>query len=537
MSLFILHHDPYMLEDLQRWAAEAAQRLSCDVSGRLDLAGAAKDIEGKPPHLLVIDTGLRGGEPRGWLALAKTVRTRWPSVPICVVSASKVDAQLSQVVRELEPAIAVEEGSDLESSYVAALRRLTAHLVPAAPAAPPKTALQDARAHHARYDIGFRLYEDGNCIYEVRSNNTVPQYNNLIRFGVPPERLRALRMDSDALPGGDWIGTYRRIGSELVKLLVLEQVPIAQDLAYIEGMCQVTNSRVGLCFTVDKANYPIALESMPNPRRNGTGYWLQYAPLWRQLANLPLSTSPVFSDDGMPEGPVDFLLIDANCEGSVPSLDLSVTRVSGVVDEIRTVLQTLKCQPATRVGRIGHIRVENGQVCTTVWPDDRNPVDGEHEGLPFEDVLRSLLTKGEPWDVVHFAGHSHSVTRGGEDYGYVLLPRTPSDARPVPRPVALGVPRLADWLKRSRFVYLSSCNSSTRDFVFNLCAHQVPAMSGFRWKVQDELAWEHSAHFYKLLLEHRSIEDASQETWLAMFGDHGMDPVWASSQFVIQRAA
>ncbi len=62
----------------------------------------------------------------------------------------------------------------------------------------------------------------------------------------------------------------------------------------------------------------------------------------------------------------------------------------------------------------------------------------------------------------------------------------------------------------------------------------MPALSGYPWPVLDNIAWKHSAHFYRRLLQSCSIEEALQKSWLDMYSEHSENLAWASSQFVIQ---
>ncbi|MDM0002833.1 CHAT domain-containing protein [Variovorax sp. J22P240] len=89
----------------------------------------------------------------------------------------------------------------------------------------------------------------------------------------------------------------------------------------------------------------------------------------------------------------------------------------------------------------------------------------------------------------------------------------------------------ADWLSRTRFLYLSSFAS--QDFVLNLCARGVPALASFRWNIDDSMARRHSQAFYEELFQRRSIEDALFRAWNRMFGQYRVDRVWASMQLVM----
>jgi hypothetical protein len=142
-----------------------------------------------------------------------------------------------------------------------------------------------------------------------------------------------------------------------------------------------------------------------------------------------------------------------------------------------------------------------------------------------------------PRELVHFAGHSHFAGTEGQEMGCVFVPRRNPLDRGMPLPQAVGITKMAAWLKGAGFVFLGGCSSSHREFVYHLCARNVPAMSGYPWPVLDRIAWQHAAHFYRRLLDTRSIEKALQLSWLDMYAEHGDAWAWASSRFVIQDAA
>jgi hypothetical protein len=104
-------------------------------------------------------------------------------------------------------------------------------------------------------------------------------------------------------------------------------------------------------------------------------------------------------------------------------------------------------------------------------------------------------------------------------------------------PEYVGTPEFAKWLVQTRLVYMSSCRGSSQDFVFNLCKQAIPAVTGFRWDIEDASADKHSRRFYEELFRMRSIEDALRETWIHTFGQDRESKVWASSQLVMQLAA
>ncbi len=541
MSVVIAHRSIYMAEELRDLVLSLGVELPGPIRMCSDLAGVRADFDAHgAPLVLVTEVDLPGGGRQSGVALAREMRERWSDVPICVV-APMHDQELSNALRGLSSVALICEGSSLEREFRHTMRRM---LTPAG------TAAANEPSHPARYDVNFRLFSDGNCSYEVRSFNAAIPHTLQIRFGIDPQRLNALIEKTAKLSrGAAWRDDFQLIGFELTKTLIKEQADIAHDLGFLEGISAVSPSKVGLCFTVDRSLYPIAFEAIGLPRSSEYRYWLEQSPLWRRLPEIPMDRIPLFSYVDARQQPVNCLLINANCGGETqinigagdptgqPSaVKVGLTPLTGVEPEIEAILDEVMEAPPGCVGRIGHIWMKDGVVHTTVRRHDGTTEDMTHY-RSFDQVLKDFLTTGEPWHLVHFAGHSHFIGEGKNAFGYVFLPVRGQNAHDMPKPKALGIPQLAQWLQHSRFVYLSGCVSSHHDFVFHLCSNNVPAMSGFRWAVNDALACEHSAHFYRSLFRTRSIEQALQETWVDMYANHRNDWVWASSQFVIHSTA
>lgn len=529
MSLVIVHADSYMRDDLRDFALDAGLPLEEPMRFFGDAAGARADIAARKPLVLVTAVDLADGARSTGVALAAEMQARWPGVPVCLV-AKNPDPELTNAVLGLTALAVILEGGDLEREFRHALRRM---LLPAPAAGQEKP-------REPRYDVNIRLLASGNCTYEVRSTNTEIPHSPHIPFGVDPQKLKSLMEDSVRLQEDEhWRASYQRIGSDLTRALIHEQAFVSRDLGIIEGLRARSPVTVGMCFTVERSLYPIAVESLSTPEPGEHRFWLQGAPLWRQLPDFRMDHLPLFADSETRGRPINCLLVDAECAGKVTlhGQDVKVNPLPGVKREIGEILREAMGADPACVGQIGHIRFEDGKVVTSIRRADGTQPPPERSRRPFDEVLGDLLSGSEPWHLVHFAGHSHFTTESGQEYGYVFLPTPAKDPGVIPAPMATGIPRFATWLQSSRFVYLSSCVSSHHDFAFNLCANNIPAMSGFRWQVDDELACLHSARFYRSLFRHRSIERALHETWVDMFAEHRDHRVWASSQFVIQGTA
>jgi CHAT domain-containing protein len=151
------------------------------------------------------------------------------------------------------------------------------------------------------------------------------------------------------------------------------------------------------------------------------------------------------------------------------------------------------------------------------------------ENLSFKDWVKQVLKEDGPWDLVHFAGHSTYAT---DKTGYVIFPGK-NYAESMNIEDFSGLLNLA----RVKFVYLSSCQSSKDDFVFQMANRQVPAILGFRWRIDDEPAKDYAVVFYERLIKRRSLEQAFLEarTFMHNHKRYKKNRIWASPLLILQR--
>jgi CHAT domain-containing protein len=94
--------------------------------------------------------------------------------------------------------------------------------------------------------------------------------------------------------------------------------------------------------------------------------------------------------------------------------------------------------------------------------------------------------------------------------------------------------QVAPYLRRSKLVYLSSCNSGNAGFALEAARQGIPAVVGFRWSVRDDYADIHARLFYRTLFKERAIDTALWKTRRAMHRRRRGDRTWASSMLVMQ---
>jgi hypothetical protein len=502
-------------------------------------AFALKALEPEPPEVVVIDLELptdrrSGPVPLGGLHFAEAAHARHPALPLVLI-ASSGSPELSARVDALGNAALVLQGhrfdSDLQDQVLQGLAR-AASLAPGAGAGPITVAAKTGPP--VRYLIEFTLRASGHCTYRVWSENDRVPYAKHLPLEIPAEKLEELRAATARLPASpNWARDYEAIGENLICLL-LSNKDIALDLGALQQLSRErAGSQIAICFVVDEGAYPIALEALRGAGTSSRKYWLEWAPIWRQLDNMTARRTALFQDAETRDDPIDCLVVEADAEGKVDNLGLDLQALRGVEDEARWLVQHLRAQRGVKIGRIGRIRVRQGQVQTSVSDSGADP--NQVQPGTFAEVLEELLTQQGPWHLVHFAGHSHYDD--ADRTGYVILPGPPPAAGEQTSPEPVGTRRFAKWLAQTQLVYMSSCRGSSPAFVYDMCTREVAAVTGFRWNIKDDTAVHHSRRFYEELFKRRSIEEALHHTWNHMYECYSKDRVWISSELVMQLTA
>ncbi len=146
--------------------------------------------------------------------------------------------------------------------------------------------------------------------------------------------------------------------------------------------------------------------------------------------------------------------------------------------------------------------------------------------------FQSLLT--EPWDVIHFAGHAyHSPT--ADQNGAPTSPQHACLFVGAPdHPEAVEMNTIAPSLRETTsLLYLSGCKTANAGFAVAAAQYGVPAVLGFRWKVQDKPAEQHARLFYHQLFREKAIDRAFRNTRRGMRLLNRKDNAWASGMLVM----
>jgi CHAT domain-containing protein len=151
--------------------------------------------------------------------------------------------------------------------------------------------------------------------------------------------------------------------------------------------------------------------------------------------------------------------------------------------------------------------------------------------------MDALKTRGEwqdagPWSLVHFCGHSGVHPDETRDEAYVYVP----SQDPLYDAEGIDIRRFARLLPQVRFLYLSSCRSADRGFVYELARQQVPAILGFRWALNDDTAVAFADAFYDNLFTGDEAQDLVSAFKVSQERTHEtrqQDNTWASAMLMV----
>jgi hypothetical protein len=301
----------------------------------------------------------------------------------------------------------------------------------------------------------------------------------------------------------NWENHLRALGRILVQKLLLDTLDLQAAYWSIVG-----NRRVEICFDVARSMHPVILEALIEPKsllkQRGSPeageFWMLKASIYRRLRNeRPTDMYPLFQ--GSPRSnysrQINCLIIQADVEGSAPAVrgadgrPLSLPALPHVREEAEMLEKYLedlkKLRPDLCIGEVCRIRLDK------LAPDQN-----------FRDyVERTLNIPDQPWHLVHYAGHCHYDDEAGK--GYLFFPGSAFIEE-------VDLSTFSSWLCRSQFVFLSACNTSEEQVVFELANNHVPAALGFRWEIEDDLAFEYTRAFYEELFKTKSLEYAFLRT-------------------------
>jgi hypothetical protein len=386
--------------------------------------------------------------------------------------------------------------------------------------------IQYVRPHKpdARVNLDITLSERGYSYYQFQPEGQLPGKPHLLTLTSSKltelvDKSRGIDIDNPA-----WMEELRLLGENLSNEL-FESTP--GNVRFYEELTKwktkVGFDHIRVRFAVEDSLHPIAVEALR--RHEDLESWMLRTAVYRGHEPCdygPIELSRLFEDEETRNGPINFLIIEADVEENavvedgdlhlkesfcpLPNVKKEVKAIKGLLSKLR--------EPAPRIGEVRVIRKNDV------------PVGGSFEGL-----VNDVLSKG-PWHVVHYTGHTLLRKKADQTHdGYLIFPgKRKRTAKLVRIDVFASFLRNAD----TRLVFLCSCDSAQLDFIFHLAKQRVPAIMGFLWKVNDDRAVDYVESFYTHLFEKRSLEYACLEAKKDLNNRYPDDPIWASSVLVIE---
>ena len=328
-----------------------------------------------------------------------------------------------------------------------------------------------------------------------------------------------------------WWKSFRHIGKKAARLIELAALdaPLRSLAKEVGGIEQVR-----LIFEADRRSQSIPLEAVAIGEENefyvgDRKYLALTLPVFRTVTtnNMVDGTRPrlpLFATRAVEGNPINCLVIDATSEGTALLPDGTVEQLPPMTEGTREcdeVLSKLKeLQRSAIVGQVERVPRTSG------------------EALSKGQLIEALKCRGEwqgagPWDLVHFCGHSGLHPKEGNDKAYIYVP---SACNPGYDAEGIDILRFARLLPEVKFLYLSSCCSADRGFIYELARKQIPAVLGFRWQLNDSTAATFADNFYDNLFtsdEAQDLVSAFKVSQELTHETHEQDNTWASAMLMV----
>ena len=296
------------------------------------------------------------------------------------------------------------------------------------------------------------------------------------------------RIDKDTFDELVWtsskLGTYK--GEELRKALKiigrhLERIlferggnDLQRRLFMQIGSVGIEHSRI--LFTMTASRHSAMVEALRGGDADPINtYWMLTAPIVRQYETSS-GRRPLFMDASSRKKPISCLIVNADPAGATirdgewagkySPLDHIREEADDIADYLKSVSE---CAGIEEVERLD-LSLDPGNAAND---------------------LRRMLEK-KIWNVVHFAGHGALSAGNAEKPGLIL-----SAERGITYPYV----NLANELKYTQFLYLSTCHSSDPAFLKKAIEYSIPEVIGYLWEVGDAEAARFARDFYRLLFD------------------------------------
>lgn len=503
--------DFYQMDQVKEVLEEALSDVMIDHV--VDEKMAKEKIRNRTYDLIVIhqhlardrNTPIQEAENRG-VGLSKWIGAR-PMRPPIIQLVLPSDAEVRAAVAELPDCEAVIIEPLWEKAFGKQVRKLLA---------------ADPAEEAKRLDVDLYIDLDKDLVeVDLKGINLdvwIEKRVLQIKGGEMQKLSENVAREVDRSDGERWREKLKKIGESLMRRIFLDNPKFYGELvSLIDKVGGLQNTRIR--FLVEQKVHEVALESLFGRHEvERDDFWMLHAPIYRTLRACPGRRHPLFhkEDAAMRGRPVNVLLIESPTEGTVElnGNEVPLCNLKMVTEEclfLFDYLCQLKSEGRALLGEIELIR-------------------GTTQAEPMKERVRKALEGGQSWHAVHYAGHSwfNPSTQSGQ----VFFPGSGGTIEKV------EMERLSAWLRNAntRFAFLSSCHSSGAGFVFAMASQLIPAIVGFRWEIEDNMAFKYTKKFYQKLLtaENPSLEYAFLNARKAIHARHENNPIWAAPVLVIQ---
>jgi len=358
---------------------------------------------------------------------------------------------------------------------------------------------------NAIVDITLEM-DKNDCLFKIQGQFGDSTYSAEGILEINRKKLQDLIHDSRLIKKiNPWECEFQKIGKTLVEEIFRNNYIFAKHFYRIETKIG-DREKIKFRFHTKRPLHPLLLEAMFEEEENQ--YWMLRSPIYRKLNVSGEYQKMVFNQADRSEE-INCLIIESDASGDLPKLKTSFQKLNNITIESSHLYELLNNNR-----ELYHV-------------DKIEVIDNQDASVSFVDKVKDKLCNNH-WHLVHFAGHSYYDSQSQK--GWVIFP----DKN---HPIAREIKEFGQWLRiaKTQLVFLSSCNSSSEYFVFELANNGVPAIIGFRWDLDDLRAAEYTNKFYNhIFIEKDMLEHAFLKTRQEMYRDHRRDRIWASPMLVMQ---
>lgn len=372
-------------------------------------------------------------------------------------------------------------------------------------------------------DVNIRLTGDL-YLWELRNEERgIEQYGEInITSRELNDLLRQSRIVGAIMPDQADLNAevIRKLGRDLYDCFVGNSIKSQLGMYifhFTNGLSTLESTR--LRFEVNAKTSPLMVEALARPMGDDEDakqdLWILKLPIFRKFGSV-CSRPPLFKDKASEMGPVKCLLI----QGQTKAFDSigPIARSFGALPGANTEIEWLANHLADHRVRF---RLDPPKLLRAC---DYAP--GE-----FGAVLRDTL-KAEPWQFIHYSGHSGETNAATGTKAYLVLGPDESDQ--------FDLDAFAECADHAQFVFLNSCYSGSSSFILRLVEHNIPAVLGYARPVPDKTAARFSKDFYLSLFPEqatcgqRFLEYAFMRAKAALYNAYPNEPLWTSPLLFMQ---